>query len=233
MAAPKFRIYVPTRGYVFCETANTLARLANRAGVPLPHYMRGNASVSDVRNRIVQHFLGTDGEVLIMCDDDVVPPDHTLHNLQEALRDYPIVSGVCLIVRPGTFHLPNVFSRTKEGWGINHAVFGQTGLVETDGVGTGLIAIHREVLENKYIRAPFGSTYDRNGVMTFGEDLSFCRRVASQGYKIAVDMDIFCEHHVAVHANAIAQAYLGQIEQLLAAQEVNDVEAPDPLLEDG
>lgn len=188
--------------------------------MPLPIYIRGNASVSDVRNRIVQDFLQTDSQLLVMCDDDVIPPDNALVNLIDGTHKFDVVAGVCLIVRPGTTHLPNVFTyrKGKGGYDIDMRVFGNHGLIQVDAVGTGLIAVQRRVLEDKHLKAPFAAQYSKDGVMDVGEDLTFCRRASARGYKIAVDMDVFCEHHVETHTNALALAYSNHIEYALGQE---------------
>ncbi len=194
-------IYVPTRGYVWHETAAAL-------GGALPTYIRCNTGVSDAREIIVQHFLAGKCEILVMCDDDVVPPEDWLRiveHVEEGRTD--VCAAVCPIILPGTVTLPNVFERNpalERKYQLSARFIRENGLQEVDAVGTGLIAIHRRVLEDKRMQKPFSVDFGYG----MGEDVRFCERAKKSRWKVAVDFDCWCDHMTLVHANGIGAAYM-------------------------
>jgi GT2 family glycosyltransferase len=226
-------IWVPTRGFVFHETAAALQQLREDAihqydlYIPAVQYAQGNASVADVRNRIVRDFLGLgDSEVLIMVDDDVVPAPNLLDLLDPIdSGEAAIVGAVVPIVRPGTVHMPSVYRWNKEEqeYEIPREYFMGQGVQRVDAVGTGAIAIHRSVLQG--MDAPFEARYDKRGILNMGEDLNFCRRARRDGHKIAVHFGVFCEHFHHLHGNALAHAYLNLFNESFEARDREEADA--------
>lgn len=206
-------IFVPTRGTLHYETMEALVlqvfTAMNDYGQPLHvHFIQGNASVSSVRNQIVREFLGMkDKELLIMIDDDVIVPENFLSILQSC-DQYDIVGAPCMIVRPGTIHMPNVFwfNKEKGKYEVRKEVYDSTGILECDGVGGGCIAVNRRVFAK--VKKPFDFKTDRDGVIETGEDLRFCERARSQGFSVAADFNVFCEHMQTIHGASLAHAYV-------------------------
>ncbi len=211
-------IYIPTRGHVWHETAAAL-------GAYSPRYVRCTTGVSDARHLIVKDFLASDGDICVMCDDDVVPPElwgQILNPIDELKAD--VVAGVAPIGMEGTIFLPNVFIRDdslSRGYRLSTDFLRETGVQEVDAVGTGLIAISRRVLLDKRMREPFRADFSGKGT---GEDVQFCKRAKECGYKVAVDFDVWCDHMVEIHANGIANAYMTVLNASQEAQEKGDTE---------
>jgi GT2 family glycosyltransferase len=66
--------------------------------------------------------------------------------------------------------------------------------VEIGGCGFGCVLVKKEVLEKVgYPQFVYHSALDHNN--TFSEDLDFCRKARSKGYKIFADTTIRCDHH--------------------------------------
>lgn len=197
----KTAIYVPTRGYVWHETAAAL-------GAAMPSYVRCTTGVVDARNLITGNFLQSDCEILVMCDDDVVPPEiwpRIIDHVAEGRAD--VCAAVVPIAMEGTVFLPNVFQRDDsllKGYRLSTDYIRLTGLHEVDAVGTGLIAIHRRVMEDRRMEHPWASSFQTG----MGEDVSFCRRAKKARWRVCVDFDVWCDHMVTFHANGVANAYM-------------------------
>ena len=195
---------VPTRGTVWFETANALAPYG-------PQYVREKLSVASGRNRIVREFLKTEAEILVMCDDDVIPPPDFVENLVGCPYDV-IGAPVPIAKMPAHEVFLNVFQVTETG-AIRTIEVPPTGHVPVDAVGSGLIAIHRRVLEHPDLTHPFEQQLDDDGVILVGQDLRFCQRVKDAGFTVGVCMEAMCDHFISLHANAIAMAYRGRYQE--------------------
>ncbi len=193
---------VPTRGYPWYETAQVLAPWK-------PNYVREKLSVANARNKICRDFLQTRAEILVMCDDDVVPGPDFMTTLLETsdAAPYDIVAAAVPIAKmPAHPVFINAFDVTEDG-AIRTTPLPPTGHKKVDSVGSGLILIHRRVLEHPDMTRPFDQMIDRDGVILVGQDLEFCRRAREAGFRIGVSMDACCDHFVSLHANAVAAAY--------------------------
>lgn len=208
---------MPTRGHVWWETA---ARMGEQAEVfwDAGHefelrYAQGNRGVVEVRNLILEAFLAAEADVLLMVDDDVVPPPaNALLSLVEQIGGYAIMGAPCPIVRPGTVVLPNVYlwdEKTRQA-SIALELAQRRGVQEVAGVGFGCVVLKRAVCA-KLKRFKLRTEANR---ATMGEDLDFCLRARSQGFLVGVNLDVPCEHMLTVHGNALAWAYSDLIERL-------------------
>lgn len=214
-------VAVPTRGRVWHATATRLALICTDEGWDLPHYEVGNASVADVRNRIVRVFLTQrDEDALVMCDDDIIPPMGAGSIVDFAVDKSAVVAIPCPVVRPGSVVLPNVGSRDgKGGYAATIADAMKTGIERVEVVGAGFICIPRTILVNHKLRAPFAATYSEGGELTMGEDISFCRRVRKAGYGVYADFDQMCEHVSTLHLSGIASAYISMFNAVSTEEE--------------
>ncbi len=189
---------VPTRGYPWHETAKALEPYN-------PQYCREKLSVANVRNRIVRQFLDTDAQILVMCDDDVVPGPGFIDVLANC--PYDIVGAPVPIAKmPAHEVFLNVFTVEDDGRIITKTL-PETGHMPCDAVGSGIILIHRHVLEDERMKRPFEQMLDDDGCILVGQDLQFCRRARAAGFSIGVSADALCDHYISLHANSIALAY--------------------------
>lgn len=201
--AKKFGILlaVPTRGYVWHETAKALEPHN-------PQYIREKLSAANVRNKIVRDFLKTDADALVMCDDDVIPSPGFIDSMMAC--PYDIVGAAVPIAKmPAHPVFINAFDLKEDGR-IMTTILPERGHKKIGAIGTGLILIHRRVLEDERLKKPFDQQFDADGCILVGQDLEFCRRAGECGYTIGVTMDALTDHYISLHANAIALAY-GQI----------------------
>lgn len=205
-------IYVPTRGHVWHGTAAALSWVGIVNEVGLPEYVQGVTGPAEVRNEIVQKFLATDKDVLVMVDDDVIPPKHFLQIVIPITDgDFDVVAACVPIMRPGTVFMPNLFVRSGDGYDPHMEAYRSEGVTEMDAVGTGCIAIARKVLADNHMKAPFRPKLHKDGTWHVGEDVNFCERAKARGYRVAADLGVWCEHRSELHANAIAMAYMGMM----------------------
>lgn len=196
----KVLLAVPTRGHVWYETAQFL-------GPYNPQYVKDKLSVANCRNKIVRDFLQTEAEALIMCDDDVVPGNKAFIDVL-AESPYDITGApVPIAMMPDNEVFLNVFRRTEKSYETIPAP--ESGHVPCDAVGTGLVSIHRRVLEHPNLRRPFEQQLDSDGVIKKGQDLRFCDRAREAGFTIGANYDVVCDHLCLLHANSIQVAYRG------------------------
>lgn len=179
----------------------------------------GITPIQFARNKIVQEFIKSPCNWLMMVDDDQVMPDN-FHELL-SVQDADVVSGLtyCWV---GSNYLPgrlryNQYDLVKrpqveypECYNITPTEqirSGQPYLVSI--VGTGCIAIRRHVIE-ALGPEPFSFTYRKNGSVMAGEDINFSRDVQRAGFRIAV--------HPGVRFGHMKHLDLAQIEEYAAAR---------------
>lgn len=191
-------IFIPTRGFIYAETIQRL----NLDGLTYS-IMTGGVAWSNTLNRCVEAFMDQDADVFVCVDDDTIPPEGFLNGLIEGIEEgYSIVGAPTLIAKPGGIFMPNTYY-LKDGE-YEHA-FGK-GIQEVDAVGSACLAVSGEVLRK--IKAPFLESFHKNGTIDLGGDLRFCKRAKSQGFKVAANFDILCEHYRHIHLNSAADAYV-------------------------
>ncbi|MHA1854063.1 MAG: hypothetical protein ACTSUF_11245 [Candidatus Heimdallarchaeaceae archaeon] len=186
------RILIATlnQGTTDIELTDVLVKLSNN-----PYYQVGMIYPCDKptysnRNKIVQKFLQSDFDYLLMIDDDVIPPMNILE-LADFQKD--IISAVCFSFQQN-MNVPLTLKQSKEG-DYNVDMFkGYEGLVETDAVGTGCLMLSRKVLED--IQAPFNDIIDEDGIRKFGHDVAFCKKAKEKGYKVYCNLNYSCQHKV-------------------------------------
>jgi hypothetical protein len=66
-------------------------------------------------------------------------------------------------------------------------------LIKVDGLGTGMLLIHRDVL--KTIEPPwFQFKYDKDGLIELSEDYYFCEKAKKAGFELFVDPNCVAGH---------------------------------------
>jgi hypothetical protein len=142
------------------------------------------------RNHIVQEFLKTNAEYLLMIDSDTVPLKNPLDMID---YDKDIVGAVYPTWKNDAF-IWLACKLREDGAYVQYPKGLRTGLKEVDALGTGCILIKRKVLET--IPMPFVDKV-REGVgdRELGHDLYFCKRAKEKGFKVWADWGLECEHH--------------------------------------
>jgi hypothetical protein len=154
-------------------------------------YEPGNLSSAMTRNQIVRKFLATDHDLLVMVDDDVVPPPHLLDFL-----DPPEGYGMVGVPYPLWQSKPGLFlcAFKNPGDGLHLSNDWKNGWNDVDAIGTGCVAIPRAVLEDL---GPNPFRFDNTpGRETVSEDFIFCEDLLAKGYKIGCWWDGWFADHV-------------------------------------
>lgn len=134
--------------------------------------------IFEARNKMVDEFLKTDADYLMMVDTDMVFEPQDLRNLLE--HDAPVVSGACI----NSFNHLDAYVDTPNGpQQIRANPLPQTA-GEVDFVGAGFSLVKREVFEK------IGDNWFDHvtvGGRRLSEDYSFCTKVKDAGYVILLE----------------------------------------------
>jgi len=195
------RVYfaILNKGWLRSEMAySVIPKMQNTKGVELvwenPNISWGEPICSN-RACIVNRFLKTDCDYLLMIDDDVIP----MHNPLELVYADEDIIGSPAKVRQNPQELnwtAYVKAKDKDKDGYYPTDFGTVSsdadLLKVDIVGTGCILIKRRVLEK--LKAPFLVEFREDGTNKYGTDFAFCRRAAKAGFGIYTTPQRLCEH---------------------------------------
>jgi len=173
------KVYIPNNGYVRPE----LLQMFPDATCPDFHPIYLN------RRSIVQDFLKTDGEYLLMVDHDVVP----VHNVLDADIHYDI-TGFPTPIHTNGMKRWNIYKKPFKDMEYGSLNPMEKGHEEVDVVGTGCILIHRKVLEKIDDFTPVLDGQD----IKYGTDFGFCQRAKAAGFTIGVEWNYPCHHYKTV-----------------------------------
>ncbi len=182
---------VPTRGQIAWQTVTQLEAIrdANPSLGPIL-YEPGNLSVAAVRNQIVRKFMETDKEVLVMVDDDVVPPPHLL-DITRFLPEYGMVGVPYPLWRSDQGLFLSAYRMHDDGLRVAEL---EDGMNDVDALATGCCAIHRSTLE-LFGRNPF--RFDNSEALeSTSEDFIFCTDLRDRGLKIGCWWDGWYADHI-------------------------------------
>lgn len=156
-----------------------------------------------VRNKMALMTLGSSYTHLIMLDVDHIHPPNIVERLMVNFAKNPslkIVGG--LNFRRGVPYEPCAFIKVDDGRFLPMSTWPQ-GLVKVDALGTGCIAIAREVFEE--IEPPwFYNNYDPALIwrdIWQGEDMGFSTKCRAAGIEMYVDTTITSPHLIDAMVN--------------------------------
>jgi hypothetical protein len=187
----KLMIAVLNQGWISCELTKSLLHLQNPSGHRVQFLFSDHRPIDYNRNFIVDEFLKTDCDGLIMMDSDMVPRENILEIARE---DYQVISAVVFIGSQGIPY-PLIMKSDPSG-GYRPMTDPDDKLIpitEVDGIGTGCVFIRRDVLE-KLPKPHFRFNYGISGEITLGEDYSFSQLCKRNGIKLWVDTGIIVGH---------------------------------------
>jgi hypothetical protein len=148
----------------------------------------GVKPVDKARNQIVQQFLKTDAGWLVMVDSDVYPPAHFMRVITAAEEHGKRVVGLpCPMIGNSGVALNVGYKTESRELAALYTNNLPSGWTSVDYVGTGLIAIHRCVLET--IKAPWFEFTPQ-----IGEDFNFCRKAQATGIEVWTHGSFICDH---------------------------------------
>lgn len=161
------------------------------------------ANVSKARNALVEGFLATDSDYLLMLDSDMVFRADVISRL--VVHNEPIMNG--MYFQPsmnGGPSFPCMYNR-QIGTDADDGMFVTIGdhwqrqaVIKVDAVGAGFMMVRRDVFQDirdvtPNYAAPWFQEVQR-GDNLVGEDFTFCMRAAARGYSILVDTSVEAGH---------------------------------------
>lgn len=185
-------VAIPHQGYVHVELSKILNSFGSRDDVEL--YYSSDRPVDVNRNKIVNYFLDeTEHDNLVMIDSDIIPPENILDILE---YDHDVIAPIMFSTKDG---VPYPVA-TDYGADGNYRMYAGEleEVTKVEGVGTGCVAISREVLEA--LEPPyFEFTKDEDGTLNTGEDFNFCVAVNKAGFDVEIAKDYVCGHSTEVN----------------------------------
>lgn len=152
--------------------------------------------ISYNRHKIIEDFLKTDMDYLLMVDSDIIPPENTLELVD---FDKDVIGTLCFAYISSKI-VPLMLQKNPQNDEYKKYIVkpftNEDGLMECDAIGSGCMIIRRDVLTSGKIKAPFINIYDENGMKIEGLDLAFCRKAKEAGYKVWCHTDYVASHHV-------------------------------------
>jgi len=173
----------------------------------------GAGQIVRARNDVVKDFLQRNSEYLLFIDSDMGYPPEALQSLLQTARTYDLAVTGALCFAHRRSHptddatqaerceqVPTLYKwiETEDTAGFQTVVdYPRNTVCTVDGTGAAFLLISRKILEK--IAEEFGETwFDQiqhpKRKDPFGEDLSFCIRVAAAGGQIAVDTAVKTAH---------------------------------------
>lgn len=184
----KIYIAVLNQGWIRPELTDLIVSLKGTNLYYLYITYPAKKPITNNRNDVVGKFLDTDADFLLMIDGDNVPPQDIIK-----LADYnkPVIGGMCFGYMDNNL-IPFCMEKNKEGMYDIADVYVGEGVKEVDAIGSGVMMIRRDVLEE--VPKPFENTYDAFGKKIKGLDFHFCEKAKKKGYKIYCNTDMPCSH---------------------------------------
>lgn len=190
-----------------------------RDGGSFARQLSGTMGIASARSEIAHYFLNsTDSEWLFMVDSDMSFGPDTVDRLVQSAEtnNVKILGALCFAqkrdpdLQQGPYHVvryriqPTIYQyaevkQTGEKGFQSITKYKRDAFQEVSGTGAACILIHRDVLKDLGAD-PFYPITDPNAggngtSRSFGEDLSFCIRVAAAGHRIGVDTSIKTAHY--------------------------------------
>lgn len=206
---------VPTRGQIHWQTVTRLEEIRDASSGLRPIlYQEGNLSVALTRNKIVKAFLATACDVLVMVDDDTVPPPHMLEALLPHIPEYAMVSIPHPLPVPKSQDVLALSALVLSARGELNGADLAPGLNRVDAVATGCVAISREALVSLGPN-PFRIENDPDATIT-SDDYLFCAALRAAGYRIGCWWDgWYCDHLRVVQLAPLLEGQLRNSNPLL------------------
>lgn len=198
----------PDPGQVEGAFCTSLIELVRARGSRIDGVLRVEGGLlSRQRNEIVKHFLDGTAEWLLMIDSDeqlsVAAFDKLIATAHAEER--PVVAGLYFGTWPGNLipqPVPHLYRHASDGISVAPINdYPPDSVIEIDAGGTGALLVHRSVLE-----AIREAADDHEGKdwcwfrdlpvagLWLGEDLYFCRRIRSLGFKIHAHTGAILKH---------------------------------------
>jgi len=190
---------IPHTGTLAAALVTNILAMMNDPHYRVLYYPIGHRRPVDAaRNEIVDLFLQSDCEYLLMIDADMA--DDTDYQTQPRFLELAklgkdIIGALGLMWKDEEGVIPNIldYDEKEEGLKIKRTfVIGD--IVEADAIGSGVMMIHRRVLE-KLDPPYFKYVYDDKGMLALGQDFFFCQKAKEAGFRIYTYTGILTSHY--------------------------------------
>jgi hypothetical protein len=182
----KVMIAIPTDHSIHHSVVGVLCQILLQGKHDITTYISTMRGIGEHRNKIVEAFLETDMDYLMMMDADNPCPNNVL----DLLGEEDIIS-LPTPINMNWMGVTNIFWNVwKDGKPTKDT---GVGLQEVDKAGTGCIIIRRHVLEK--LKNPFTEVRDETGLRTVGTDIAFSNKCKKAGFKIYCAWDYPCRHY--------------------------------------
>jgi len=177
-------IAIPNTGNIRTELVEMLMQLKSEHDFKIMFSNR--RPIDDNRNYIVNEFIKSGFDYLLMIDSDIVPTSNILDMINS---DVDICSGM-ISINKGKEIIRLGLNKAKGGYKqINF----KKGLNEVDVTGTGCMLINKRVF--KELSQPYFEFQYENGLLKEGEDFNFCSKAKEKGFKIYYNTNFPCYHY--------------------------------------
>jgi len=161
-----------------------------------PIYLAAQSTdIVTARNSLVKAALNEEQvEYVFFVDSDMgVSPSVPKRLIQKAEEnDIKVLSALTFILQNG---IPVPLTSSNNNVDEKSLDFiSETGVIETESVGTGALLVHREVFES--IEGPaFEQEYDSDGIRSQAEDYIFSQKAHEEGFSTYIDQDVIVDHY--------------------------------------
>jgi hypothetical protein len=160
------------------------------------------------RNHIVQDFLASGFEWLLMVDNDMNPPPNLIDMVDRADGRMDILVPKFYAVKDRAVALPGSEGPGLAlilGWQCFASGLGKNEWCEIAWAGTGVMFIHRRVFDGLGRQPWFRFAYDDYGMMMNSEDVNFCQKARKAGFTIWGNQRFEADHYKTVPLSRLAQ----------------------------
>jgi GT2 family glycosyltransferase len=189
-------IGIPTAKYIEVETFKSIYDLEPPANCELEFQYFWGYNVEQVRNIMVSWALRNNFDYLLSVDSDIIMERDTLQKLLHCQDQQKAISSGVYIQRKEGVRIPEIYVHNPQTGGqknIDISEVQQDRLIEVEGVGFGCCLVRRDVFEkvgNPWFQYHSNIEFDK----VLSEDVDFCIKARTQGYKIVVDTSIKLLH---------------------------------------
>jgi len=187
----KILIAIPTARNIEPDTFKSIYDLEVPEGYETIFQYFYGYNIDQVRN-LIADWVVKGFDYLFSVDSDIAFPPDTLKRL--LAHDKDMVSGLYIQRKPGQ-HILEVYEHNGKGGVANipyEKIVGR-GLIEIASCGFGCVLVKAEVMRSiPYPHFKYYSAIDHRN--TISEDVDFCRKALSAGFKIWADTSILCRH---------------------------------------
>lgn len=190
-AKKRILIAIPTAKNIEADTFKSIYDLEVPEGYETTFQCFFGYNVDQVRN-LIADWVVKGYDYLFSVDSDIAFPTNTLKKL--LAHDKDLVSGLYIQRKPGQ-HVLEIYESTPNG-GVTQMPYAKLkgrSLVEVAGCGFGCVLVKAEVMRAiGYPQFKYHSAIDHN--QTVSEDVDFCSKARSKGFKLWADPSILCRH---------------------------------------